>query len=120
MSRCVKMAVRETFMVVLTLALIGMAVMPAQAGDKEDIVGRWDHPATEASFFRFYEDGTFKQVALLDTAEGKYRFLGKEVIEFDTPGLIYGRNKVEIKYRLTKDTLELKLLGEWVKYKRVK
>lgn len=104
------------------LALVIVLVMGGfvHAGDKEDIVGRWDNPVIEASYIRFQADGTFKWVALLDTSAGKYRLLGKEVIEFDTPGVIYGRNQMEVKYRLTGDALELKLLGQWVKYKRVK
>jgi hypothetical protein len=120
MLRNMTKATRETFVVVLILVLTGVAAMPAQAGDKEDIVGRWDHPTVESNYVRFYADGTFKSVALLDTAVGKYRLLGDGVIELDTPGIIYGRNQVEIKYRLSGDTLELKVYGEWVKYKRVK
>lgn len=120
MWRNMTKATRETFLVILTFVLAGAAVAPAQAGDKEDIVGRWDHSIVEASYIRFNADGTFKWVALLNTDEGKYRFLGKEVIEFDTPGIIYGRNQREIKYRLSGDTLELKIAGEWIKYKRVK
>jgi len=114
------MATRATFLVALTFLLVGLAVTPARADDKDDIVGRWDHPTVEASYIRFNADGTFKWVALLNTEEGKYRLLGKEVIEFDTPGFFYGRNQVEIKYRLSGDTLELKLFGEWIKYKRVR
>jgi len=103
------------------LLLLGpMAQTPALAGDKEDIVARWDHPYTDGSYIRFYNDVTFKWVALLNTTEGKYRFLEAGVMEFDTPGVIYGRNVTEVKYRLKGDALELKLLGSWVKYSKVK
>jgi len=113
-------AMRETFFVVLTLVLAGVAVTPARAEDKDDIVGRWDHPTKEDSYIRFNDDGTFKAVTVPMKVEGKYRFLGKDVIEFDTPGIIYGRNQEEIKYRLSGDRLELKIAGEWTKFKRVK
>ena len=120
MWRKMTKATYETFFVVVTLVLSGVAVTPARADDKDDIVARWDHPTVEASYIRFNADGTFKWVALLNTAEGNYRFLGKEVIEIDTPGIIYGRNQAEVKYRLSGDTLELRLLGQWIKYKRVR
>jgi hypothetical protein len=120
MWRNMTTATRDTFFVVLTLVLAGVAVTPAQADDKDDIIGRWDHPTKDDSYLRFNDDGTFKAVAVPRTIEGKYRFLGKEVIEFDTPGIIYGRNKEEIRYRLSGDTLALKIAGEWLKFKRVK
>ena len=113
-------ATRVTLLVVLTFVLAGVAVMPSLAGDEEDIVGRWDHPTVEASYIRFNADGTYKWVAVLNQEMGKYRFLGKEVIELDAPGVFYGRNQVEVKYRLAGDTLELKLLGTWIGYKRVR
>jgi hypothetical protein len=120
MLRNMTKGTRETCVVALTLVLAGVAVMPAQAGDKEDIVGRWDHPYTDAAYIRFYADGTYKSVALLGSQVGKYRLLGDGVIELDVPGTFYGRNQGEIKYRLSGDTLELKLFGEWIKYKRAK
>ena len=120
MFRNTPMTTRAIFAVVLALVLVGLVVTPAQAGDKEDIVGRWDHSTVEGVYIRFYADGTFKEVALLNRTEGNYRLIGLEVIEVDIPGLIYGRNRGEMKYRLSGDTLELKVFGEWVKYKRVK
>jgi hypothetical protein len=120
MLRNMTKAIRETCVVALILVFAGVAAMPAEAGDKEDIVGRWDHPPTDVAYVRFYADGTFKSVALLGTQTGKYRLLGDGVIELDTPGVIYGRNQVEIKYCLSGDTLELKMGGEWIKFKRVK
>jgi len=120
MWRKMTIATRATFFVVVTLVLAGVAVTPARADDKDDIVARWDHPTKDDSYIRFKDDSTFKAVAVPRTVEGKYRFLGKEVIEFDTPGIIYGRNQEEIKYRLSGDTLELKIAGEWIKFKRVK
>jgi len=120
MWRNMTIATRGTFLIVLTFVLAGVAVTPARADDKDDIVARWDFPTKEDSYFRFNADGTFKAALGLRTFEGKYRLLGKEVIEFDTPGVIYGRNQEEIKYRLSGDTLELKIAGEWRKLTRVK
>jgi len=88
--------------------------------DKELIVGRWDHPISDDAYIRFYKDGTYKWVGVLTSVEGKYRFLSEEVIEFDEPGLLYGRNVSEGKYRLSGNTLELRVGGEWIKYKRAK
>jgi hypothetical protein len=106
--------------IALFVVVVSVGANTACAGDKEDIVGRWDNPVTDKSYIRFNEDGTFKWVCLLETSEGKYRFIGKEVIELDTPGVLYGRNQTEIKYRLNGDTLELKIFNEYVKFKRVK
>ena len=105
---------------IVLLLIFCMGTSVAHAGDKEDIVARWDHPFSDQHYLRLNDDGTFKWVAPLGTSEGKYSFLSKEVIEFDTPGVFYGRNKTEIKYRLNGDTLELKLYGQWTKYSRVK
>lgn len=115
MSRKAKLSVWMVLCLILCLA-----ANVAHAGDKEDIVGRWDHPLGDRHYIRFYEDGTFKEVAPLNSVEGKFRFLSKEVIEFDTPGVFYGRDKMEVKYRLDGDTLELKIDGKWTKYSRVK
>jgi hypothetical protein len=106
--------------VVMAVLILGMSLSSVRAGDKEDLVGRWDHCRTDESYIRFNADGTYKWVALYGNAEGKYRLLPGGVIEFDTPGLIYGRNQTEIKYRLNGDTLELKVFGDWVKYPRAK
>jgi hypothetical protein len=120
MSKNMTKAARLTFVVVMILVLAGAVAMPALAGDKEDIVGRWDHPTKDDAYIRFNADGTIRAGAPSRMLEGKYRLLGDGVIEFDTPGLIWGRNKEEIKYRLSGDTLELKIAGEWMKFRRVK
>jgi hypothetical protein len=87
------------------------------AKEKEKLVGRWDNPVTDQAYIRFKEDGTFKDVALLANREGTYRVLEKGVIEIKTPGVLYGTNVGEIKYKLIDDDT-LEILG--VKYKRVK
>jgi hypothetical protein len=102
------------------LCLVAGGGNVATAGDKEDIVGRWDSPSSDKAYIRFNADGTFKDVYLLGSTEGKYRILSKEIIELDTPGALYGRNVSEVKFKLDGDTLELKVYGQWVKYKRVK
>ena len=120
---CKRMRVSQSFgllAVAVVLVLLGAGVSPAFAGDKEDILGRWDHLWSDASYFRFNVDGTFKRSALLGTIEGTYRFLSKDVIELNYPGTFYGRNVVEMKYRLIGDTLELKEAIMWIKYTRAK
>ncbi len=102
------------------LVVVGLGGSTVRAGDKEDIVARWDNAVTDNAYIRFNDDGTFKEVTILGTTEGKYCLLSKEAIELDVPGLLYGRNVTEFKYKMSGDTLELKLLGQWVKYKRVK
>ena len=105
---------------ILALCLCGLIGSSVFAGDRQDILGRWDNPLTDAAYIRFSDDGTFKDVGLLKVTEGTYRFISSEVLEWRFPGVIYGENVVEIKYRLNGDTLELKLLGNWVKYSRAK
>jgi hypothetical protein len=105
---------------ILAFCLSGLFASHVFAGDSHEIIGRWDNPVSDSAYIRFNNDGTFKEVALLKTTEGTYRFLSKEVMEWRFPGVIYGENIVEIKYRLYGDTLELKLLGNWVKYSRSK
>jgi hypothetical protein len=115
---------RNSTRAVLGLLLFGFCLIaagsPARAGDKEAIVGRWDYVSTDTKYFRFYADGTFKEVAPLNSVEGTYRFLSAEVIELDLPGVFYGRRKLEVKYRLSGDNLDLKFYGFWIKCKRVK
>jgi hypothetical protein len=103
-------------LIALLLCALLVGAAPALAGDAEDIVGRWEHPIVNAVYIRFRADGTFRMVSLLDSIDGKYRVLEDGVVEFDTPGIIYGRNVVEHKYGLSGDTLEF--FG--AKYKRVK
>jgi hypothetical protein len=106
--------------VVLVVLILGMNLSSARAGDREDIVGRWNFSQDEQQYFRFQADGTFKLVSPLRTFEGNYRVLDDGYLELDYPGLIYGRTKEELKYKLSKDTLEFKF-GETVgKYQRAK
>src|SRR5579875_2932320 len=77
---------------------------PATMTDEHAIVGRWDHPWTDSAYITFYADGTFKMVGWLRDVVGMYRFLSYDQIEFDQPGLLYGRSIVNIEYRLLKDT----------------
>jgi hypothetical protein len=107
---------KSWLVVVLVLLILGMSLSSARAGDKEDIVGRWDCPQN-GQYLRFNADGTFKLVTTFWTVEGKYRLLDDGFLELDTPGLIYGRNKVEFKYKLSKDALEVST-GE--KFQRTK
>jgi hypothetical protein len=102
----------------LLFLVLGAGTAPA--GDKEDIVGRWDQTGYDGlKYFRFYSDGTFKEVAPLGSSTGKYRFLSREVIELDYPGVFYGRNVMEFKYKLTGDKLELKYATLILQYERV-
>jgi hypothetical protein len=109
----------------MTRALVVVAVLlaaslPARADDAKDLVGRWDHNLTDSNYVRFRADGTFTSVALVGSSEGKYRVLAGGVIELTTPGLIYGYNVGEMKYRLTGDVAEFQAYGKWVKYLRAK
>lgn len=90
----------------------------AQGIDQFAIVGRWNNPVTDAAYFTFNADGTFKNVSLLNDTEGTYRFLSSGVIEFTYAGILYGENVTQFEYRLLGDTLELKQLGAWIKYHR--
>lgn len=92
----------------------------APASDAEAIVGRWEHPWTAGCYFRFHADGTFRRVALLDSVGGTYFVLSPGVIALDYPGVLYGRNMVELKYRLHGDTLELNVSLGWVAYTKAK
>ncbi len=92
----------------------------AAAADEQAIVGRWEHPLTSGSYFRFHADGTFRRVALLDSVGGTYFVLSPGVIALDYPGVLYGRNMVELKYRLHGDTLELNVSLGWVAYTKAK
>jgi hypothetical protein len=90
-------------------------VVPAFAADKDEIVGRWDvvrsgkkQAKDVAGHMRFKADGTFTSTLLfLATEDGKYKFISSKVIELDFPGAIFGRNKVEFKYKINGDVLTL-------------
>jgi hypothetical protein len=97
-----------------------IASTTAFAGDQEDLVGRWDQVVNEALYIRFQNDGTFKEVALLASVEGKYRVIQRSVLEIRTPGVLYGENTAELKYKLDGDNLEIFNGAAWVKYKRVR
>jgi len=96
-----------------TLLLLAIAGEPSVAGgDEKTIVGRWDFVSyngvlakDNAVYFRFNKDGTFTSSGVFANSEGKYKFLSNKVIEFDEPGILYGRRKNEIKYRIEKDNL---------------
>jgi hypothetical protein len=79
------------------------------------IVGRWDvvrsgtiRGKDVAGYMRFNKDGTFTStLAFLATTDGKFKVLSGSVVELDFPGVFYGRNKVEFKYKLDKVSLTL-------------
>ena len=91
---------------------------PAQTADQHAIIGRWNHPWTESAYIAFDANGTFQMTGWLRVVQGTYRFLSFDDIELNQPGLIYGRTIVTCQYRLLGDTLELKIYGDWVPYKR--
>jgi hypothetical protein len=86
--------------------------------DQNAIVGRWNHPWGDSAYMRFNADGTFKWAGWLNSTEGTYRFPSNDVIELTFPGTFYGSNVMTMEYRLFRDTLELKIAGDWVKYKK--
>jgi hypothetical protein len=107
---------------VLLVGLVLGGSGAALAGDREDIVGRWNNPIIGTSYIRFFADGTFTDAALLVTTKGTYRILaGAGVIEIETPGIL-GPITREVKYKLNGDTLELEnpLGGGYVKYTRAR
>ncbi len=71
---------------ILLLLSIVAVVVPAYADDRADIVGRWDNNDNKANYIRFNADGTFKEVAPLNSGEGKWRMIGKQVIELGAAG----------------------------------
>jgi hypothetical protein len=115
---------KKSLMIALptTLCLIYLLALatPAKADDTKDLVGRWDHPTTDEWYIRFNADGTFKEASFLGTYDGTYRFLSKEVIELTFTKVLFAKRVIEVKYRLTGDTFEMKLKDNWVKYSRVK
>lgn len=83
------------------------------------IVGRWDvvgtadgqpaHSDYAGKYIRFNQDGTFKaNIPYFTTDDGKYRIISNNAIEVDVPGLLFGRNKSELKYDL-KDANNLQI-----------
>jgi len=86
-----------------------------KSADETEVVGRWDvvrsgklKDKDVAGYMRFNKDGTFTSTLLfLATTDGKYKLLSTKVIELDFPGLIYGRNRVEFKYKISGDSLTL-------------
>jgi hypothetical protein len=93
---------------------------PVPHGDKDAIVGRWNHPWTGATYFRFNADGTYHQSGLLFSSDGTYRLLPNGRIEFSSVMTLSGRRAAEMKYRLSGDTLELQQFGDWLAYTRAK
>ncbi|HTU92892.1 MAG TPA: hypothetical protein VMF69_22620 [Gemmataceae bacterium] len=89
----------------------------ALTADRKDIVGRWNHPWSDAVYVLFNADGTFKDVGALKHTEGTYRLQPNDEIELTSPG-IFAPNVRIGEYRLLGDTLEVKIYGQWVPYKR--
>jgi hypothetical protein len=101
-----------------TLLLCGL-LWPAGAysgGGEKTIVGRWnlvsnkgvavDKKMAGTLYVRFNRDGTWTStVPFFYTMDGKYKFLSGKVIELDVPGILYGRNKFEVTFTLSKDQL---------------
>ncbi len=85
--------------------------------DQVNILGRWVNPLTNAAYLEFREDGTFRDVAILESTEGKYRFIDHQTMEMTSPGQLYGVDAILVKYRINGDTLELL---DRVKYRRAK
>lgn len=73
----------------------------------ESLIGRWEHPWTENAYLEFCKDGTFKQIGLLVSTEGKYRLLTETAMEWEIPGVLYGKSVGKVKFKLDGDTLEL-------------
>ncbi len=100
-----------------------LLIPPLTAADKTDVWGRWDNDKTDTVFIRFGKDGTFRWKTLIEEMSGKYRFLDGGVIEFTTT-VNTPKGKVtrasEVKYKLEKEVLELKLGEEWHKYHKAK
>lgn len=115
--QCMKACLSVFAIVVLTVASVGPfgQVAAFAADDKDEIVGRWDivrsgkkGPKEVAGYMRFKADGTFTStLAFLATDDGKYKFVSSKVIELDFPGVIFGRNKVELKFKIDGDVFTL-------------
>jgi hypothetical protein len=86
--------------------------------DRSAILGRWNASFSDAVYKILYADGAFKNCDGLLETEGTYRLLSNHEIEFTTPGFLYGKNVLQVEYRLLGDTLEFKPLGIWFTYKR--
>jgi hypothetical protein len=93
---------------------------PAPVEDRQALVGRWNHPWSDVAYFRFAADGTYRQSGLLGSIDGTYRFLPNGVLELNSSGTFFGPNVAEVKYRLSGDTLELHLLGDWFAFIKAK
>jgi hypothetical protein len=92
---------------------------PVPAGDKEALVGRWNHPWTAAAYFRFEENGRYHHKLLLGSIDGSYKLLPNGVIQLNSSDPS-GDDVLEMKYRLSGDTLELQQFGNWLAYTRAK
>jgi hypothetical protein len=112
-----------TWVVLFALCFFLLGGTRVSAGDKEDILGRWNDAGGAGTYWRFNKDGTYMAyfeggfLGLLSTTlEGKYEFADRQHIQ-----LTWKDNKVEWKYKLNGDTLELKApSGAWERYRRSK
>jgi len=103
----------------VTLIVVLCVANTAKAGDEIDLIGRWDLDKFDAYFIRFNTDHTVRIGGPRGFQEGTYRVSDDGVVELRT--LEGGKVKrVERKYRLRGDTLELKIGAIWKTYKRAK
>ena len=109
----------KRFSLALFLIAASMA-SPARAEEKNSLIGRWDYHKTDLYYIRFCPNGTFRLVAATVFLEGRYRLLSGGVVELNIISANRRRRTNEIKYRLTGDTLQLKLEARWCTYKRAK
>ena len=84
------------------------------AGDDQAIVGSWNHSTRKhLDYFQFAANGTFKEVAELNTTKGNWCLLSADTIQFSAlhysnPAIPSSVTVMEFKYRLDGDSLWLK------------
>jgi hypothetical protein len=106
----------QKWLIVLLVVVFGAGF--ARAGDAEEILGRWDNPLTEDSYYDFKPDGTLKYVYLFGSRDCTYKLLPGGLLEIEEPGTFFGRNKSQAPYRLRGDILEIGPERGKVKYLR--
>lgn len=100
------------------------------ARDDQTIAGCWAAQADDQIYFWFFNaDGTCKEAAgivgpvgklfFVYHAEGAYRVLPDQGIEVTYHTGPNDRKVGKLQYRLSEDTLELKMGGHWREFKRV-
>lgn len=113
---------------VLTPAPLAPGGLPN--GDIRAIAGCWAEQAGDQVYFRIFNaNGTCKEAAcivgtvgklfFIYHTEGTYRLLPGKDIELTCHTAPNDRKVQKLKYRLSKDTLELKMGDHWRKLKRV-